>query len=193
MKKFKLSSNIEFEQEINALLKLNEKQDNCDNIIVNNTDIGNKNVVEFIEYFSYKDNDQEIQKIIILEYCEKGDLQKLIKRTKNQQRDGIKNYLEYLKKKKIEKEKKEDEKKEEKKEEKKDMDKKEGDKKDGDKKKKKEKFDFFSQVNLLKFLKQILNGLKFIHSKRLIHRDLKPANILLTQNYEGSKKNFFLI
>lgn len=29
------------------------------------------------------------------------------------------------------------------------------------------------------FMKQILHGVAYCHSKRIIHRDLKPANILI--------------
>ena len=30
-----------------------------------------------------------------------------------------------------------------------------------------------------KYLKEIMNGAKYLHEKGIIHRDLKPANILL--------------
>jgi serine/threonine protein kinase len=32
------------------------------------------------------------------------------------------------------------------------------------------------------YIKQILNGLIFLHKKDVIHRDIKGANILLTKN-----------
>lgn len=31
-------------------------------------------------------------------------------------------------------------------------------------------------------LKKILNGVAYIHSKRVLHRDLKPQNILIDHN-----------
>ena len=31
-------------------------------------------------------------------------------------------------------------------------------------------------------LKQLCDGLKFLHSKKIIHRDIKPSNIMLTKN-----------
>merc|ERR1719375_2834838 len=34
------------------------------------------------------------------------------------------------------------------------------------------------------FLYQILRGLKFVHSARVIHRDLKPRNLLVNSNCE---------
>jgi serine/threonine protein kinase len=35
---------------------------------------------------------------------------------------------------------------------------------------------------IVEYLKQILDGLSFIHSKRLVHRDIKPDNILLNKD-----------
>ena len=32
------------------------------------------------------------------------------------------------------------------------------------------------------YIKQVLNGLIFLHKKDVIHRDIKGANILLTKN-----------
>ena len=32
--------------------------------------------------------------------------------------------------------------------------------------------------------KAVLNGLSYLHSRRLMHRDIKPENILLTENAE---------
>lgn len=33
-----------------------------------------------------------------------------------------------------------------------------------------------------KFMKQIFEGMKYVHSKNVTHRDLKPENILLTED-----------
>ena len=33
-----------------------------------------------------------------------------------------------------------------------------------------------------KFMKQIFEGMKYVHSKKVTHRDLKPENILLTED-----------
>jgi len=40
----------------------------------------------------------------------------------------------------------------------------------------------FKEKTILNYLKQILNGLKFIHQNKIIHRDIKPENIFLTEN-----------
>jgi serine/threonine-protein kinase ULK/ATG1 len=34
------------------------------------------------------------------------------------------------------------------------------------------------------FLKQLSDGLMFLHEKNVIHRDLKPANVLLSESSE---------
>ena len=34
---------------------------------------------------------------------------------------------------------------------------------------------------------QILNGLKYLHSLRVVHRDIKPANILITDHFNRIK------
>ncbi len=38
----------------------------------------------------------------------------------------------------------------------------------------------FSERQISTWLKQLLNGLSFLHSRNIIHRDLKPQNIFLT-------------
>lgn len=39
-----------------------------------------------------------------------------------------------------------------------------------------------TEMESRKYLRQILNGLEFCHSKGVSHRDLKPENILLAEN-----------
>uniref|UniRef100_A0A1A8B187 non-specific serine/threonine protein kinase n=3 Tax=Nothobranchius TaxID=28779 RepID=A0A1A8B187_NOTFU len=51
-----------------------------------------------------------------------------------------------------------------------------------------ELFDFIAakenllEIEAIEFLKQILEGLKFIHSRNIAHFDLKPENIMLSDN-----------
>jgi len=45
---------------------------------------------------------------------------------------------------------------------------------------------FLDPVLIKSFMKQLLHGLAYCHSKRIIHRDLKPANILI--DLEGNLK-----
>jgi serine/threonine protein kinase len=44
---------------------------------------------------------------------------------------------------------------------------------------------------IIEYLKQILDALSFIHSKRLVHRDIKPDNILLNKDYSFVKVSDF--
>ena len=55
-------------------------------------------------------------------------------------------------------------------------------------KQKKQEGTFFTKEELSNKFNQILNGLKYLHSIRLIHRDLKPANIGIDN--EGNLKIF---
>lgn len=40
----------------------------------------------------------------------------------------------------------------------------------------------FSMGEIKKVMQQLLNGLFFIHSQKILHRDMKAANILITKN-----------
>ena len=43
------------------------------------------------------------------------------------------------------------------------------------------------------FMRQIIDGIKYIHSKKIIHRDMKLDNILVNFKNEEDKKNFNLL
>lgn len=40
----------------------------------------------------------------------------------------------------------------------------------------------FEQKDIIRIMKEVLSGLKYIHAHNIIHRDLKPANIFLTDD-----------
>lgn len=50
------------------------------------------------------------------------------------------------------------------------------------------KFSNFSELDAVKFIKNFLEALSYMHSKQVIHRDLKPENILMTS--ESCNYNF---
>ena len=48
----------------------------------------------------------------------------------------------------------------------------------------------FDEFQTLRFTRDILSGLAFIHSKQIVHRDLKPGNILLDDDLRGLITDF---
>ena len=45
-------------------------------------------------------------------------------------------------------------------------------------------------IKILKFFKQILEAVKYIHDKGYIHRDIKPENILITDDFKAKLCDF---
>ncbi|CBI15608.3 unnamed protein product, partial [Vitis vinifera] len=48
----------------------------------------------------------------------------------------------------------------------------------------------FSEVDLAGVAGQVLNGLSYLHSHKIIHRDIKPANLLVNGNMEVKIADF---
>jgi len=48
----------------------------------------------------------------------------------------------------------------------------------------------FNQDHIASFTKQLLDGLKYTHSKEFLHRDIKCSNILVNNRY-GKRLVFF--
>eukprot|EP00915_Cephaloidophora_sp_WS-2016_P003373 GHVH01004513.1.p1 GENE.GHVH01004513.1~~GHVH01004513.1.p1 ORF type:complete len:584 (+),score=81.74 GHVH01004513.1:177-1754(+) len=46
----------------------------------------------------------------------------------------------------------------------------------------------FSEPAAAYVIKQVLSGVKYLHSRNVVHRDLKPENLLLTNNSKNKKK-----
>lgn len=49
----------------------------------------------------------------------------------------------------------------------------------------KKNFSRLSEVETMKFMKEIVGGFKELYQKKIVHRDLKPANILI---HDGQAK-----
>lgn len=48
------------------------------------------------------------------------------------------------------------------------------------------------EATIKRFLKQIVNGVKFMRQKNIVHRDLKPENILISSRGNGTTKDITL-
>lgn len=51
---------------------------------------------------------------------------------------------------------------------------------------------WLSDFEIWKFFSDIVNGVKYLHSRGIIHRDLKPSNCLLEENFDVNNETFSL-
>jgi serine/threonine protein kinase len=51
-------------------------------------------------------------------------------------------------------------------------------------------YPYFSEMESVRMLSDIINGLQFLHEKRIAHLDLKPENILISSEFRAKITDF---